>query len=89
MIDPCTYKSLFNVECPGCGLTRAWGALTDGEVLASIQFHPALIPILFTCVFLFSFIVLRNNLFQKLTLLSLGLSLMGVLVNFISNFFTP
>ena len=35
----CYSKALFDVSCPGCGLTRSVAALVKGEVGASVQYH--------------------------------------------------
>jgi hypothetical protein len=35
----CTFRNLFNIGCPGCGLTRSVCALSEGRVEASIEFH--------------------------------------------------
>ena len=35
----CGSRSLFGVECPGCGLTRSFIALAGGDLTKSLQFH--------------------------------------------------
>lgn len=37
---PCVFSDLTGLPCPGCGLTRAGGALLRGEWRAALQFHP-------------------------------------------------
>ena len=37
---PCVFYSVFGVYCPGCGGTRAVGALFRGQFLLSIWYHP-------------------------------------------------
>ena len=44
----CYFKSTFNIECPGCGMQRAFVALLKGNLAESFHNHPALIPLLFT-----------------------------------------
>lgn len=41
---PCFYKSILGIECPGCGMQRAFIALLRGDLIGSIQIYPALIP---------------------------------------------
>ena len=49
---PCFYKSAFGVECPGCGMQRAFIALLRGHLLESLQLYPALIPTFILMAFL-------------------------------------
>ena len=49
---PCFYKSVFGVECPGCGMQRAIIALLRGEFVESFKLYPALIPTMIMLVFL-------------------------------------
>ena len=51
---PCFYKSVFGVECPGCGTQRALTALLRGEFAESFKLYPALFP---TMVMLFFLVV--------------------------------
>ena len=49
---PCFYKSVFGVECPGCGMQRAIIALLRGEFVESFKLYPALIPTIVMLIFL-------------------------------------
>lgn len=51
--QPCFYKKNFGVECPGCGMQRAFIYLLKGNVLESIIVYPPLLPILILFLFLF------------------------------------
>lgn len=51
----CTIKSWTGVDCPGCGLQRSAISLLKGDIGASLQYHPALIPV----ILLFSFTALH------------------------------
>jgi hypothetical protein len=48
----CFFKSLFWVECPGCGMQRSLIALLKGNIVESIHYHVALIPFIITILFL-------------------------------------
>ncbi len=48
----CLYKKYFGVECPGCGMQRAFIYLLKGNFLESIQTYPALIPLMIMFVYL-------------------------------------
>jgi hypothetical protein len=50
---PCFFKSNFGIDCPGCGMQRAFIALLKGEFYQSLCFHPGLIPFLLTIIVLF------------------------------------
>lgn len=41
---PCLFKSLWGISCPGCGMTRSLIALSQGDWLLSLRFHPLGIP---------------------------------------------
>lgn len=36
----CLFRRTLDLPCPGCGLTRAFGALAKGEFAASWHLHP-------------------------------------------------
>lgn len=59
---PCPIKSIFNVNCPGCGFQRSVIALLNGEIDKSFLLYPAAIPVLL--LFLFGAIHLKFN-FKK------------------------
>mgnify|MGYP001226429345 CR=1 FL=1 len=47
----CQWKSAFGIDCFGCGFQRAIKLLIEGDLLASLQMYPALIPIVFTFLY--------------------------------------
>jgi hypothetical protein len=47
-LTPCFFKSTLGIECPGCGMQRAFIALLKGDLYQSLYYQPALIPFLFT-----------------------------------------
>lgn len=49
---PCLVKSITHVDCPGCGLQRSFIALLQGDLMQSLHFYPALMPIILFIVFL-------------------------------------
>lgn len=48
---PCFFKSIFGIECLGCGSQRAMILLLKGELFDSFKMYPALIPFIFCITF--------------------------------------
>ena len=48
----CVYKKYLGVECPGCGMQRAFYYLIRGEFIESLKMFPALIPLMVMLVYL-------------------------------------
>jgi len=44
----CPFKSLLGIDCPGCGMQRAFIALLRGNIAESLHLHAALIPTIVT-----------------------------------------
>jgi hypothetical protein len=49
---PCSWKSTFGVECPGCGMQSAFIELLKSHLVECIRIYPALIPMLALFIFL-------------------------------------
>lgn len=43
----CPSKYYLQIDCPGCGMQRSLIALVKGDIVASLQLYPALLPIIF------------------------------------------
>jgi len=56
---PCMNKSLFGIDCPGCGIQRSFFLLIDGEFTKAFFMFPAI----YTTILFFAFIAL--HLFDK------------------------
>ena len=39
--ESCTARLLFGIDCPGCGLTRAFISISNGEFANAWKFNPA------------------------------------------------
>jgi hypothetical protein len=51
--QPCLYKALLGIECPGCGMQRSFIEILKGNFLDSLLLYPALMPTLVLVIFLF------------------------------------
>ncbi|AVR46739.1 DUF2752 domain-containing protein [Christiangramia fulva] len=49
---PCLNKTLFGVDCTGCGAQRAAVFLFQGEFLKAFQMYPAIYSLVFLLLFL-------------------------------------
>jgi hypothetical protein len=49
---PCAYKSMFGIDCPGCGFQRSCIALLRGDLVKSLTLYPATIPLIIAALFL-------------------------------------
>ena len=83
---PCFTKQLLGVDCPGCGLQRAFVFLIQGEFIDAFKMYPALYPILF----LFGFLALNKFVafkYANTTIIFLMiLSVTAILINYFLKF---
>ena len=56
---PCPSYTLLHIYCPGCGSTRAVGALMHGDVLLSLRQNPAIVVMLLLAVLYYLEFALR------------------------------
>ena len=49
---PCAYKSIFGIDCPGCGFQRSLIALLKGDFVHSFILYQATVPLILTGLFL-------------------------------------
>lgn len=55
----CPYKAIVGIDCPGCGMQRAFIELLKGNLTECFRLYPALIPILITLTFTFLHLFFR------------------------------
>lgn len=55
----CVFKSVFNIPCPGCGLTRGFKALFSGHIIKAESYNILTIPI-FLFLMLFLILMLKD-----------------------------
>ena len=47
----CIFKNVFNIACPGCGLTHAYNELLKLNIVASLKYNILAIPLMLLAVF--------------------------------------
>lgn len=58
----CPFKMITGIDCPGCGLTRAFLCIFLGDISAAVMYHPAS-PLIFAqlvYILYYQFILLKN-----------------------------
>jgi hypothetical protein len=77
---PCPVKSLFGIDCPGCGMQRSFIELIRGNIGDSLLLYPALIPVMLMMILLIAHLVIKfdkggiwlKNIFILNTILIFG-----------------
>jgi len=49
---PCLNKKFFGIDCPGCGIQRAFLLLIKGDFAAAFDMYPAIYPLILLFGFL-------------------------------------
>ncbi|MBQ3573415.1 MAG: DUF2752 domain-containing protein [Clostridia bacterium] len=77
----CVWDYLFGIECPGCGMTRAYLALFRLDFKSAFEHHPMFwsVPIIFLCI-LFDGKIFKNKVLNYLLISAIGC---GFLINYI------
>lgn len=65
---PCFSKSLFGVECLGCGTQRSLLLLFQGEFIAAFKMFPAIYTTLFFFGFLFLHLIDKSRNYSKIVI---------------------
>lgn len=83
---PCPSKSLFGIECPGCGIQRSADLLLKGKIIESVKMYPALIPALLMVVFVLLHLKFKFKNGAKILLWMNLVILAIVLINYAAKF---
>jgi len=58
-LGSCVYKKYFGIECPGCGMQRAFIELLKGNFVESLKLYPALLPTILMLITLVLHIIFK------------------------------
>lgn len=78
---PCVYRYLFNIACPGCGMSRAFFSLMRLDLRAAFSYHRMFwsVPILYL-YFLFDATLFKNKVLNYIVL---SLIILGFIINWL------
>ena len=49
---PCLFKSIYNIQCPGCGMTRAFKCILSLDIIGSLSYNILAIPLFIFFIFI-------------------------------------
>lgn len=78
---PCIYRYLFNIECPGCGMTRAALSVLSLDFVTAFKYHPMFwsVPVAYL-YFLFDGRLFKNKIIDRTILIFIA-------AGFVANWF--
>lgn len=62
----CVFKKYLNINCPGCGLTRAFKSILSFDLITATKYNVLSIP-LFICIIIFIFSIIKDIVLNKET----------------------
>lgn len=62
----CVFKKYLNINCPGCGLTRAFKSILSFDFITATKYNVLSIP-LFICMIIFIFSIIKDIVLNKET----------------------
>ena len=62
----CVFKKYLNINCPGCGLTRAFRSILSFDLITAAKYNILSIP-LFACMIIFIFSIIKDIVLGKET----------------------
>jgi glucan phosphoethanolaminetransferase (alkaline phosphatase superfamily) len=80
---PCFYKKFLGIECPGCGMQRAFIELLRGNFMESLQTYPALLPTIFMVLYLISHLIFKFRKGAEVLKISFIFTASIIVINFI------
>ncbi len=79
----CSFKSAIGIECPSCGMQRAFILLLRGDILGSLAMHPALLPYMFTIGFTICHLIFKFKNGARIILIAFISTVVVMMTNYI------
>ncbi|OAD42542.1 DUF2752 domain-containing protein [Polaribacter atrinae] len=79
---PCLNKSLFGVDCLGCGIQRAFILLIKGDFIAAFKMYPAIYTLLLFGLFLLITYKLRFKNKQKIMISFTTINVLVIVISY-------
>ncbi|WP_341222168.1 DUF2752 domain-containing protein [Polaribacter atrinae] len=79
---PCLNKSLFGVDCLGCGIQRAFILLIKGNFIAAFKMYPAIYTLLLFGLFLLITYKLRFKNKQKIMISFTTINVLVIVISY-------
>lgn len=79
---PCANKTLFGVDCMGCGTQRAFALLIEGDFIGAFKMFPAIYTTLLLFVFLGLHFVDKNRKYNFFILVTAIINAVIMIVSF-------
>jgi len=81
---PCLNKTLFGVDCLGCGIQRSISLIFQGQFVAAYKMYPAIFTLFILAVFLIFNLFIKFKYDYKI---KMGLIILNVIIVVISYLF--
>ena len=79
----CSIKNLLGVDCPGCGMQRAFIALLRGNLNESLKLNASLLPFIFTVIYTICHLIFSFTNGAKYIVLFFASTVLILAVNFV------
>jgi len=74
---------MFGVDCPGCGMQRAFIALLRGDLVTSLKYNASLIPFLITIFYTIGHLIFSFRNGAKYIVILFSVTVSVLVVNFV------
>lgn len=80
---PCLNKTLFGIECPGCGIQRSMALLMDGNFIGAFKMYPAIYTLLLLTCFLAMDVFIKFKWGMKFKIILIAINALIIAISYI------